>query len=59
MKVDVLAARHLRKCGAWYFLPRLDQREKNIEIYQAKSYKAIRIPAKKLLRELIAVGVKP
>lgn len=65
MKVNPHKSRQVTKYGAWYYLP--IGREKTIEIHKDtrllgtdRAYKhiVIRIPARKLLRELLALGIK-
>lgn len=55
MKVDVLKPRQLTKQRAWYYLP--FGKEQFIEVHQLveAGQARIRIPAKKLLAELLAV----
>jgi len=62
LKVDAAKPRQLNNQNAWYYLPYAC--EKNIEIYRsANSWvnngPVATINARKLLRELLAVGVKP
>lgn len=63
-KVDVTNPRRLEKQDAWYYLPW--NNDPCVEVYRqvrdvnGNPYTtSIRISAKKLLRELIAAGVKP
>jgi hypothetical protein len=54
MKVDARKPRHLRKQDAWYYLPYGNGH--CVSVYQrGKALSRIRIPARKLLRELKAV----
>ena len=61
MKVKAGNPRQLRKQGAWYYLPY--GTDKTVSVYcEAKdgiNLTTVKIPAQKLLRELIAIGVKP
>ena len=63
MKVDAGKPRQLKKQSAWYYLPfgREDYVSlcKQVSAADVGTVFLVKIPARKLLRELLAIGIKP
>ena len=61
MKVKAGNPRKLHKQGAWYYLPCGADKDVSVycEVKGGQTLVQVRMSAKKLLRELIAIGVKP